>query len=506
MSKKIFPSAITIFGAKGDLTKRKLIPALYNLYADNHLPPIFSIFCVDFVTVDEGEFRNDLLEGINEFSRTGQADPEKWATFSAHINYVQGDFTKDETYITLKNKIKDFEEREQQRGVRMFYFAVAPRFIEVIADSLCKQKLCNRDTLDRIVVEKPFGTDLDSARKLNRYMNKRFKEKQIYHIDHYLGKEMVQNIMAFRFANYVFEPLWNNKYIDHIQISVAEEVSVGKRGGYYDSSGALRDMIQNHLLQLLCIIAMDCPKRYEAEAIRDAKVKVLKNVRPYTSQSVFKEVVRGQYTAGEIGGKPQVSYKEEGQVAPDSTTETFVATRLFIDNERWKGVPFFLRTGKCMPKQSSVIMIQFKDSPHKIFKDDIQPNQLIISIQPELEIGLMFEGKVPGLHMNLEPVEMDFMYKDDFKQSLPEAYEALLLDVLEGDATQFMRDDQIEAAWKVVMPILDAWKKSPKKGLQTYAAGTWGPDAASALLKPYAKDWFRLHNQKPLPENVNASI
>jgi len=506
MSRKIYPSAITIFGAKGDLTKRKLIPALYNLYADNHLPPIFSIFCVDFLSVDETEFRNDLLEGVNEFSRNGKADAEKWASFSARINYIQGDFMKEETYTTLKDKIKNFEEREQQRGVRMFYFAVAPRFIEVIADSLCKQKLCNRDALDRIVVEKPFGTDLDSARKLNRYLNKRFKAKQIYHIDHYLGKEMVQNIMAFRFANYVFEPLWNNKFIDHVQISVAEEVSVGKRGGYYDSSGALRDMIQNHLLQLLCIIAMDCPKAYEAEAIRDAKVKVLKNVRPLTAQSVFKDVVRGQYTAGTINGKPQPGYKEADQVAPDSTTETYVATRLFIDNERWKGVPFFMRTGKSMPRQSSVIMIQFKDSPHKIFKDDIQSNQLIISIQPELEIGLMFEGKVPGLHMKLTPVEMDFMYKDAYTQSLPEAYEALLLDVLEGDATQFMRDDQIEAAWKLVMPILNAWEKSPRKGLLTYAAGTWGPKAASDLLKPYAKDWFRLHNQQALPENVNASI
>jgi len=496
MSRKIFPSAITIFGAKGDLTKRKLIPALFNLYADNHLPPIFSIFCVDFITVDENDYRNDLLAGVNEFSRNGKADPEKWAAFAARISYVQGDFVKKETYESLKEKIKEFEEREQQRGVRMFYLAVAPRFIEAIADSLCIQKLCNRDALDRIVVEKPFGTDLDSARKLNRYLNKRFKAKQIYHIDHYLGKEMVQNIMAFRFANYVFEPLWNNKYIDHVQISVAEEVSVGKRGGYYDSSGALRDMIQNHLLQLLCIVAMDCPDEYEAEAIRDAKVKVLKKVRPFTSENVFKDVVRGQYTAGIVGSQSKVGYREEEQVAKDSTTETFVAAKFLIDSDRWKGVPFFLRTGKSMPKQSSVIMIQFKDSPHKIFKDDIVPNRLIISIQPELEIGLVFESKVPGLHMKLLPVEMDFMYKDAYAQSLPEAYEALLLDVLEGDATQFMRDDQIETAWKVVMPMLDAWKKSPGKQLNFYEAGTWGPVAANKMLKPFAKDWFVL--QSPL--------
>ena len=494
MSRKIFPSAITIFGAKGDLTKRKLIPALFNLYADNHLPPIFSIFCVDFVAVDETDYRNDLLAGVNEFSRNGKADPEKWAIFAAQINYVQGDFMKKDTYDSLKEKIKEFEEREQQRGVRMFYLAVAPRFIEAIADSLCIQKLCNRDALDRIVVEKPFGTDLDSARKLNRYLNKRFKAKQIYHIDHYLGKEMVQNIMAFRFANHVFEPLWNNKYIDHVQISVAEEVSVGKRGGYYDSSGALRDMIQNHLLQLLCIVAMDCPDEYEAEAIRDAKVKVLKKVRPFTPADVFKHVVRGQYTEGVVDGQHRAGYREEEQVAKDSTTETFVAAKFLIDSDRWKGVPFFLRTGKSMPKQSSVIMIQFKDTPHKIFKDDIVPNRLIISIQPELEIGLVFESKIPGLHMKLTPVEMDFMYKDAYSQSLPEAYEALLLDVLEGDATQFMRDDQIEAAWKVVMPMLDAWKKSPGKQLSFYEAGTWGPVAANKMLKPFAKDWFVLQH------------
>ena len=490
--KKVLPAAITIFGAKGDLTNRKLIPALYNLYIDNHLPEKFSIFCVDFVKTDQDEYRQWLLAGVDEFSRTGKADKGKWANFASHISYVQGDFMQAATYTDLKGAIKKFEDREHVRGIRMFYFAVAPRFVEPIADALCVNKLCNRDTLDRIVVEKPFGTDLDSARKLNRYLSRRFKDKQMYHIDHYLGKEMVQNILAFRFANHVFEPLWNNKYIDHVQISVAEEVSVGKRGGYYDGSGALRDMIQNHLLQLLCIVAMECPKEYEAESIRDVKVKVLKNIRPFTTDQVFKNVVRGQYTAGTVHDENRPAYRDEEHVAKDSTTETFVAAKFLIDNERWKGVPFFLRTGKNMPRQSSVIMIQFKDSPHKIFKDDIVPNRLMISIQPELEIGLLFEGKVPGLHMKLLPVEMDFMYKGNYMQSLPEAYEALLLDVLEGDATQFMRADQIEWAWKVVMPILDAWKKSPKKGLQFYQAGTWGPAAADAILKPVAKEWFRL--------------
>ncbi|HEY4061036.1 MAG TPA: glucose-6-phosphate dehydrogenase [Puia sp.] len=492
MKKTVASAAITIFGAKGDLTKRKLIPAFYNLYIDGHLPATFVLYCVDFLSLDEKAFKDDMLAGVNEFSRSGKADPAKWESFAAKISYIQGDFQKEDTFSTLKEKIKLFEQQSGQRGARMFYLAVAPRFIEVIADALCIAKLCNRDTLDRIVVEKPFGTDLDSARKLNRFLGKRFAEKQIYHIDHYLGKEMVQNIMAFRFANYVFEPLWNRKYIDHIQISVAEEVGVGKRGGYYDSSGALRDMIQNHLLQLLCIVAMECPAEYEAELIRDAKTKVLKSTRIYTIPEVFKNVVRGQYTAGKIDDSARVGYREEEQVAPNSTTETFIAARLYIDNDRWKGVPFLLRTGKSMPKQSSVITIQFKDSPHKIFKDDIVPNRLVISIQPELEISLLFESKAPGLHMNLLPVEMDFMYKDNYTESLPEAYEALLLDVLQGDATLFMRADQIEAAWKVVMPMLDAWKKHPAKQLHFYPAGTWGPAAANAILKPYAKEWFSL--------------
>jgi glucose-6-phosphate 1-dehydrogenase len=507
MSKSKGPESavITIFGARGDLTIRKLIPALYNLYVDGHLPVNFAIFCVDFVNIDQQGYRDQLLEGVNEFSRSGKADPAKWAVFAQCVSYLQGDFQQDVTFTTLRGKITGFEKQYSQRGVRMFYFAVAPRFIEMIADSLCKAKLCTVDTHHRIVVEKPFGTDLESARQLNRFLSKRFREKQIYHIDHYLGKEMVQNIAAFRFGNHVFEPLWNKDFIDHIQISVAEEVGVGKRGGYYDSSGALRDMIQNHLLQLLCMMAMESPKAYEAEAIRDSKVKVLKHIRMMTTEQVFKNVVRAQYTAGEVQGQPRVGYRQEAQVAPDSKTETFVAARFFIDNERWKGVPFFLRTGKSMPRQSSVIMIQFKKSPHKIFKDDSIPNRLVISIQPELEIKLAFESKVPGLEMKLVTQEMDFMYSDGVSQSLPEAYETLLLDVLQGDATSFMRTDQIETAWKIVMPILNAWKKSPGKQLQFYPAGSWGPAAADKLLKPFAKEWYKLETHPKVLQNM-ASI
>ncbi|PSL46709.1 glucose-6-phosphate 1-dehydrogenase [Chitinophaga niastensis] len=492
---KVYPAAITIFGAKGDLTKRKLIPALYNLFTDNHLPPVFTIYCVDYLEVDEVAFKDDLLAGINEFSRNGIADEKKWNDFAARLSYIQGDFLKADTYLCLKGKLDAFEKQNKQNSTRIFYFATAPRFIEIIAEALYQQNLCNRDGLDRIVVEKPFGTDLTSAKKLNRFLGKRFAEKQIYRIDHYLGKEAVQNIMAFRFANYVFEPLWNKKFIDHVQISVAEQVGVGKRGGYYDSSGALRDMIQNHLMQLLCIIAMECPKEYESELIRDAKTRVLKSIRTYSTPQIFKNVIRGQYTAGNIDDAPRQAYRKEDHVLSSSDTETFVAAKLFVDNERWQGVPFFLRTGKSMPIQSSIIVVQFKDSPHKIFKDDIVPNRLIISIQPELEISLLFESKIPGLQMKLKPVEMDFTYQESYTETIPEAYEALLLDVLHGDATLFMRADQVEAAWKVVMPIVDAWKKYPAKELHLYKAGTWGPTASNAILKPYAKEWFRLSSR-----------
>ncbi|ASZ09819.1 glucose-6-phosphate dehydrogenase [Chitinophaga pendula] len=493
------PANITIFGAKGDLTNRKLIPALYNLFIDHHLPPDFNIYCVDFLAVEDVVFKQELADGIAAFSRSGKADPDQWDAFARRIIYVQGDFKQADTYQSLKDRLVAADKAFGSRAIRLFYFATAPRFIEVIAEALYQHQLCKDEFLDRIVVEKPFGTDLDTAKKLNKYLGKRFSEKQIYRIDHYLGKETVQNIMAFRFANYVFEPLWNRQYIDHIQISVAEQVSVGKRGGYYDSSGALRDMIQNHLLQLLCEVGMECPKAYKAELIRDAKTKVLKSIRPFTTQQVFKNVVRAQYTSGVVGGESRVGYRKEEQVSRHSHTETFTALKIHIDNDRWRGVPFFLRTGKNMQRQASVIVIQFKDSPHKIFKDDIVPNRLIISIQPELEISLLFESKVPGPQMRLLPVEMDFTYQEAYKQTLPEAYEALLLDVLHGDATLFMRADQVEAAWKVVMPILDAWKKYPEKNLFQYKSGSWGPAASNELLKPYAKEWFQLPTREVKP-------
>ncbi|HTL08817.1 MAG TPA: glucose-6-phosphate dehydrogenase [Chitinophagaceae bacterium] len=490
--KKLHPASIVIFGAKGDLTRRKLIPALFNLFLGNHLPDMFNILCVDYLPVTPEAFSDDLREGVDSFSRNGKADPAVWAAFSKRLQYLQGDFTNPETYLQLKTQLASFENLHPRQGTRVFYYAVAPRFIETISEGLYKEKICTNRQLHRIVIEKPFGTDLVTAQSLNRFLQKRFAEKQLYRIDHYLGKETVQNILAFRFANHVFEPLWNNQFIDHVQISVAESVTVGSRGGYYDAAGAIRDMIQNHLLQLLCVIAMECPVKYEPEIIRNVKAKVLKDIKIYRPEDVFKDVVRGQYTDGQLNGQPQNAYRAEEHVSASSVTETYVAARMFINNKRWKGVPFFLRTGKALQRQASVIVIQFKDSPYKIFKDDTVPNRLIISIQPEQEISLLFESKIPGLQMKLTPVEMDFMYKDAYTQEIPEAYETLLLDVLEGDATLFMRADQVEAAWKVVMPVINAWKRYPAKQLRFYEPGSWGPVAADKLLKPFAKDWILL--------------
>jgi len=490
------PASIVVFGGTGDLTRRKLIPAFYNLYLSKDMPAHFHIVLIGRSADDEGAFKNDLLEGVNEFSRTGKAKKKTWDAFCKNISYQQGDFFAEATYTTIRTTLEALDKKYKQRASRMFYMAIAPQFIEPVTEHLHKYKLCPQAKHDRIVIEKPFGTDLKTAKELNQFLQQRFKEQQIFRIDHYLGKETVQNLMAFRFANFIFEPLWNRKYVDHIQISVAEKVSVGKRGGYYDKSGALKDMIQNHLLQLLCVTAMDCPGKYEAETIRDAKVKVIEQIRIYKKAEVEENIVRGQYREGSIDGKKQVGYLQEEAVPDRSHTETFIAAKLFIDNERWKGVPFFLRTGKALPRQSSVIVIQFKESPNRIFKDEAVPNRLIISIQPEQEISLLFESKVPGVQMKLKAVEMDFTYKDSHLEASPEAYETLLLDVMEGDPTLFMRSDQVEAAWKAVTPIINAWTKGKQKKIHGYKAGTWGPTAATELLKPFAKEWILLPEHK----------
>jgi glucose-6-phosphate 1-dehydrogenase len=484
MDFKQTPANIVIFGGFGDLSWRKLIPAFYNLYIGGFMPDEFVIFAMDYKGLSDEAYDKHMLEGINSFSRNGKAKDADWNKFKDKLDYFQGDFSVPDTFPRLKAALEKNDKNWSVRGTRLFYYAVSPSFIKTITEGLAKNKMAGMVKKDRIVVEKPFGTDLTSAQALNRLLTKNFKEEQIYRIDHYLGKEVVQNILAFRFANNIFEPLWSNKYIDHVQITVAEEVGVGTRGKYYDNSGALRDMIQNHLLQILSVIGMERPCDYAAECIRDEKAKVLKSVSKISAP----EVIRAQYAEGAVAGAPQIGYTDEVNVAKNSKTETFAAMKLFIDNKRWKGVPFLLRTGKCMSQKSSLIMIQFKMTPHKIFKDDEVANRLYISIQPNQTINLIVDGKIPGIHMRLKPVNMDFTYNDAFCEPSPEAYETLLLDVLEGDATLFIRSDQVEAAWKIVMPILDFWKTT-SKGQKKYAAGTDGPKEADKLAKSIGVQW-----------------
>ena len=493
---------IVILGGSGDLTWRKLIPALYNLYIEEQLPNQFAVFCISRSDMNKEDFLKHLLEGINTFSRKGKAEKTSWNKFSKCIYYLQGDINNDKTFSAIKNELTSNDKKWKQRAIRMFYYAVPPIFIKPISTALAKHKLADDDNKDRIVIEKPFGSNLETAIALNNLLTEHFKERQIYRIDHYLGKETVQNIMAFRFANTVYEPIWNRNYIDHVQITVAENMGIGNRGNYYELAGALRDMIQNHLLQLLCFIAMEPPVSFTADEVRNKKCDVLNAIRPFTKENIPQNVVGGQYGPGFLKNKKQVAYRKEADVNPESLMETFVAAKFFVDNWRWQEVPFYLRTGKALPKTTSIIAVQFKPVPHKLFPaeavESLQSNRLIISIQPEMEITLLFHAKQPGLKLKISPVEMDFTYRESYKDQAPEAYETLLLDVLEGEATLFMRADQVEAAWRVVMPILDFWKEHPCTGFPNYAAGSWGPEEAEGLIAKDGFQWIHLPEETAL--------
>lgn len=499
-SKGTTPANIVIFGGKGDLAWRKLIPAFYHLYIGGFMPAQFAIYGVHYEKMDEKKFEAHLLEGVNTFSRSGKANKEQWKKFAAHVFYFEGDFTADDTFRRLSDTLNKNDKKWKDRAVRLFYYSVSPHFIEPISLLLAKHDLASDINSDRIVVEKPFGNDLQTARDLNQLLTRHFREKQIYRIDHYLGKETVQNLMAFRFANIVYESIWNHHYIEHIQITVAEGIGVGGRGNYYEKAGALKDMIQNHLLQLLCITAMEPPVSLNAEDIRNKKVDVLKAVRPLTKTDIAQNVIRGQYGEGTLNGKKQLAYRDEKNVNPKSNTETFVALKLFIDNWRWQNVPFYLRTGKCLEKTTSLIVIQFRQVPHNLFSkavmSDTRPNQLIISIQPEMETTLLFHAKEPGVKLQIKPVEMDFTYKESYDTAVPEAYETLLLEILEGDAAMFMRADQVEEAWKVVTPIMEAWKKDSPPRYPNYEPGSWGPKAGELLIKPQGCSWTLLPGEE----------
>ena len=490
------PTLFFIFGGTGDLTSRKLIPALFNLFLDSWLPQNFAIVGLGRTEQTDDQFRAALLEDINKFSRRGKADATKWKGFSSHVYYRGSDIREEKTYLEVAERIKTLTQEWKEEPCVVYYLAVAPSFFTTIAQNLAKHKLASNPEKARIVIEKPFGRDLESAKALNKLLNSIFAENQIYRIDHYLGKETVQNILAFRFANSILEPLWNRNYIDHVQLSVTEQLGVGDRGGYYDEAGAMRDMVQNHILQLLCLVAMEPPVSFQADEVRNRKVDVLLAMRKFNPEDIQKNAVRGQYSKGWIEGKEVPGYREEPGVNPESNTETFAAIKFFVDNWRWHGVPFYLRTGKRLHQSSSMITIQFKDVPHLIFPAEAiegwQQNRLIISIQPEMSIRLQVQAKRPGLDMILNPVDLIFDYSGAYKGETPEAYETLLLDIMLGDQTLFMRGDQVEAAWDLLMPILTAWAGKKSLNFPNYPADSWGPEVAEALIAKDGFHWFTL--------------
>jgi len=493
------PVTLVIFGGAGDLARRKLLPALYNLYVDGLLPAQFAAVGVGRTQMSDDAYREAAKKGVTEFSRR-PLDERSWETFARSLFFVAAGLEDARSFASLGARLDVIEHERGLPGNRVYYLAVPSTLFVPTVGSLSAARFvargADRQPFARLVVEKPIGRDLASAKAIDDEIAKVFDEAQIFRIDHYLGKETVQNILVLRFANSIFEPLFNKQYVDHVQITVAEVDGVGTRAGYYEEAGALRDMVQNHLLQLVTLVATEPPHSLDADAVRDEKLEIIESLRPIRGADVSRSVVRGQYGRGHIMGEPVPGYLEEDGVAPGSRTETFVALETYVDNWRWAGVPFFLRTGKRLPKRASEIAVRFKSVPPVLFNADpdgrLDSNVLSIRVQPDEGFALLINSKVPGPRLRNYPVTMDFRYSSTFGASTPEAYERLLLDVMNGDATLFMRRDAVEAAWRFVTPILEAWAGSPATPLPSYAAGDWGPADADRLIESTGRQWRTL--------------
>jgi glucose-6-phosphate 1-dehydrogenase len=494
------PTAMVVFGGSGDLAHRKIIPALYNLELTRMLPQQFAVVGVSRSPYSDEEYRTDMRQAVERFSRTQPIQSQVWDSFASRLRYITGSTDDPATYGKVGDLLERFDREHGTDGNRLFYMSLIPKLFPGAIEGIGKSGIGGRGYdrgWSRVVVEKPFGHDLASARELQQLVTEVFPERDVFRIDHYLGKESVQNIIAFRFANGIFEPVWSHHFVDHVQVTVAESIGIEHRGNFYETAGAIRDIIQNHALQLLALIAMEPPATFEPEDVRNERVKVLKALRRMDGATVDRNVVRGQYGAGWVDGQPVPAYREEPDVAPDSMVETYVAAEFLVDNWRWGGTPIFLRTGKRLPKRATEVVVQFKVAPHLPFgessKEGLEPNALVLRIQPNEGITLKFGAKAPGPSMDVRSVNMDFSYGTSFATDLPDAYERLLLDVMAGDPTLFPRWDSVEEAWQIIQPILDRWAETPPPEFPNYEAGEWGPKAADELIARHSPNrrWRR---------------
>jgi glucose-6-phosphate 1-dehydrogenase len=487
------PCTVVLFGASGDLAKRKVIPAMFDLASHGSLGPRYAIVGFSRTPMTDETFRAASGEAAKSISEVGPIEPKKWDEFASNLHYQAGEYGNADDFAKLAKRLAEIEAEKDLAGNRLFYLSTPPEVYRNIVEHLGQAGLARPSSPNswvRIIIEKPFGRDLASAKELNQIVLSVFEESQVYRIDHYLGKDTVQNLLVLRFGNGIFEPLWNRNYVDHVQITAGETLGVERRGGFYETAGALRDMIQSHVLQLTSLMAVEPPASFDATSVRNEKLKVLQSIRPFDLGMVAQSVVRGQYSAGQNDGKPVPGYRSEHGVNPNSRTETFVAAQLLIDNWRWAGVPFYLRTGKRLAKRSTEIMIQFKRAPHIVFRNrDVEPNRLILNIQPDEGIAVSFGAKRPGPEMNIGNVTMNFSYQEAFGDGARSAYATLLSDCVRGDATLFDRGDSVEAAWALVDPILDVWSAAKTATIPQYAAGSWGPRESDALLERDGRQW-----------------